>query len=395
MKHKYWIGYLALVLMLVTTGIGTGEQIVRAQQPNRVAVIVQHGDGSVITRCVEFGEPEITGYDVLTRAGFEVAANFDSGFGAGVCAIDGEGCPADNCFCQCQGSPCLYWIYHHLVNGQWVYSNVGASTYTVQNGDVEGWAWGEGSPEGGAQPPVIPFDQICAPPATDTPAPTATPIPPTATPVPPTAPPTSPTPPEVWFRLDENPIPAGTCTTVRWDTARAQEVYLDEEPVSAVGSLEVCPTEPQTYLLRVVGAEDETTYELVLGITGDAPATATPTSSAPAAAAASPTPESDEATPSPSPTSPPASTPTPTLTIDPTTTSPSPSPTPAPAQTTPSPTPIPVAEAGDTPTATEPPAASDGEPPTSPRIPLGYIAFGLIAVSLVGWLVLETRRRKR
>ena len=38
---------------------------VLAGGPNRVALIVVHGDGSLVTRCISFDESEITGADVL------------------------------------------------------------------------------------------------------------------------------------------------------------------------------------------------------------------------------------------------------------------------------------------------------------------------------------------
>ena len=96
------------------------------------------------------------------------------GMGAAICRIDNVGCsfPQDVCFCQCadlsDDSPCVYWSYWHLNDGQWVYSQVGAGAYKVQAGSVEGWLWGRGNP-----PQVISLAAICAP-ATSTPAPTAT-----------------------------------------------------------------------------------------------------------------------------------------------------------------------------------------------------------------------------
>jgi hypothetical protein len=421
MKLRTWIGYLALIGLLTANSIGADGQKARAQQSNQVGLVVQFGDGRRSTHCVEFSESEISGYEVLTRAGLEIVANFDWGMGAGICAIDGEGCPADNCWCQCQGSPCVYWAYHHLIDGQWIYSNLGASNYYAHHGDVEGWAWGEGNPQSGVQPPAIPFDQICIPPTA-----TATPIPPTDTPVPPTAtatsvPPTAtatpipstatatslaatatPPPPEAWFRLDQNPIAAGGCTVVRWDASHTQAVYLDGENVAPNDSRQVCPTAPQTYRLRVVGAETEANYELVLGVTDAAPPSPTPMPTPTPSTAADPSPTADTmaANPSPSPTLPPptaTATPTPPTaqTTSATATAP-PSPTPSPTrQAAPSPAPALVAQAGSAPAPAKPPAASGDEPSTSPFIPLGYVVFALVAGSLLGWLVFEMQERKR
>jgi hypothetical protein len=415
MKHKKWMVYLALIVLLVATGIGADRQRACAQQINQVGLVVRHGNGQLITRCVEFSESDISGYEVLTRSGLEVVANFDWGMGAAICAIDGEGCPAGDCFCQCQGSPCIYWAYHHLADGQWVYSNLGASNYSVHHGDVEGWAWGEGDPDSGVQPPVIPFDQICVPPATDTPVPTATSVPPTDTPVPPTTTSVPPTatatpipatataapvpPPEAWFRLDQNPIAAGACTAVRWDTSHAQAVYLDGESVALDDFQQVCPTAPQTYHLRVVGAETEATYELILGVTGATSSAPVPTASAPTIAEPSPVADTVGAVPSPSPFPSPSPSPTSLLTSTPaplttrTTQVTSASLTPVSTQAAPSLTPAHVAQAGPTPAVTDLPVASEGEPATSPLVSLGYVAFTLVVGSLLIWLILEMPRR--
>jgi len=379
--------YRAVLLTLLALSATVFIQpALRAQEISRVGLVVRHGDGSTVVRCVEFTEPEITGLDVLNRAGLPVVADFSSGSGARICTIDGEGCPASDCWCECSGAPCVYWVYHHLVGGAWAYGEVGASAYKVHNGDVEGWAWGEGSPEGGAQPPVIPFDHICAPPATNTPAP------PTDTPVPPT--------PVVWFRLDDNPVPAGQCTRVRWDTSGASEVYLDGQQVAASGDVQACPSAPEEYRLRVVSAAGEQTHTLVLGVEGTPVPSATATTSAPP----SPTPTATRT---------PGTTPTPTRTVRPTATARTPRPTEARPSSTPSATPTPTPSPAATPSApnqTEPTVTQAPETPTLAPSPTmqapppketvwggsgatGYAVFGTIAAGLVGLVVLLARRR--
>jgi hypothetical protein len=390
--------------------------------------VVDFGD-RYETHCVEFTESEITGYDVLRRAGLNLVIDPSNPMGVTVCDINNtSGCPASNCFCQCQGSPCVYWSYHYLADGSWRYSQLGASNRKVHDGDVEGWGWGEGKINtSGQEPPVIPFKQICSPPATDTPVPTNTPVPPTPTPIPPTdTPAPTDTPgattvpsPDAWFRLDENPIPSGSCTMLRWDTSNAQEVTLDGDGVGINGSREVCPTAPTDYVLRVVGLEEEATFRLTLGVTGSA-ATAT---TAPQATAAPPSPTVDDgatslpasptpqgtATSSPSPT-----TSAPSAAATPTTSEPkataslppsepaSPSPSVTAAQITqaqPTATPAQVAEAQDSEDqsveTTEDQAASAEEEAPSLLPPIGTIAFSLIVGGLLGWLIYILRFRGR
>jgi hypothetical protein len=143
--------FLVLVLALPAS--------VAAQSASRRAgVVIRFGDGSVITRCVLFGELSITGVELLTRAGLSIRVDASSSIGAGVCKIEREGCDrGKSCFCQCEGSTCAYWQYFHLQNGAWKYSALGAGVYPVSDGAVEGWAWGNN-----VAPPVMTLDQICA-----------------------------------------------------------------------------------------------------------------------------------------------------------------------------------------------------------------------------------------
>ncbi len=420
MKRKVNGIYLALVVLLAQVVVGVSLRGVRAQETNRIGLVVRFGDGSLITRCIEFGESEISGYDVLMRSGLTVVAAYDSGQGTAICKIEHEGCPAEACLTCAYPN---YWSYWHLVNGDWAYSQVGAGGHTVHPGDVEGWSWGTGDP-----PPVVSFDQICAPPPTNTPPPTDTPPLPTDTPSPPTATPlptgtslpptatappvmptaTSPPPtPMVWFRLDENPVPAGACTTLRWDTDNALEIYLDGERVSTDSSWEVCPTAPQEYQLRVVSVGGEQTYTLVLGVTGTSPsptftpqpvATLLPSPSLTLQPVTTPSPSSSPTSqpvailsPSPSSTPSPPTFPSPTLSSPtPTLSTPSPQPTPSPSL---------VSNLLQPTTTSHHPAISNQQPASSDEgptstLPFGYIAFGLITIGLVSWLIFGTLHRR-
>ncbi len=376
--RKVCLGLVLLAVLGVAAGLGHGRTA-RAQAGNRVGLAVTHGDGSTITRCISFTEAEISGYDVLQRSGLSLVVAQSGGVGAAICAIDGEGCEAGNCFCQCQGSPCVYWSYWHLSQGTWVFSSLGASSHRVRDGDVEGWRWGDGSP-----PPVVSFDQICAPLPTDTPAPTSTPVPPAPTPVPPTA---TPLPPVVWFRLDANPIGAGSCTMVRWDTSNVLGAYLDGEEVATSGSRQVCPASAQEYRLRVVTPAGEQVHTLTLSVVG----TPQPTPGATV----------EPASPPPALTPPSSTTPTALAT-------PPPSPTPLPA-----PTSSPTARARAAADMPAPTAIAEAEPPDPLETPalvktmdsshrasgkqlwVGYAGLVAIAVGLAGLLASLARRRAR
>ena len=160
---KPWIMVILALVVLCLAPVSVNADAARsaASQPERRAgLVVQFGDGRYIVHCISFHEESISGLDLLTRSGLDVAT-----WGGAVCRIEREGCdyPTAPCFCQCQGSPCRYWSYWHWREDQWVYSQVGAADHRVYDGDTEGWIWGEGKP-----PQVVPLAQIC--PAVETPA---------------------------------------------------------------------------------------------------------------------------------------------------------------------------------------------------------------------------------
>ncbi len=161
MKTK--IVKIALISLFISLIIITCP--VAADAPSRAGLVVQFEDGHVETRCVEFTEAEITGFELLARSGLDIIYESGAGMGGTVCQIEYSGCdyPSQPCFCQCPGGPtCTYWIYWHLKDDAWEYSLAGAGGYAIQNGAVDGWAWGAGSPTGGAEPPLIDFETICA-----------------------------------------------------------------------------------------------------------------------------------------------------------------------------------------------------------------------------------------
>jgi len=146
--------FLALALLASSAPICINAQAAT----HRAGLVVRFGDGSVVTRCVSFSEPSLTGAELLMRAGLSVVLDLNSSLGAGVCKIGSQGCDRGrSCFCQCEGSTCAYWQYFHLQSGAWKYSNLGAGVYQVSDGAVEGWAWGNN-----VAPPVMSLDQICA-----------------------------------------------------------------------------------------------------------------------------------------------------------------------------------------------------------------------------------------
>lgn len=121
-------------------------------ETNRVALVIKFDDATVFTRCISFTETSISGYEVLLRSGLEITARTNGG-NAAICAIEGIGCPASDCFCQ---SPPDYWSYWQRQETGWAFSGEGAGSHAVIQGDMEGWSWGPGLP-----PPNLAYSDIC------------------------------------------------------------------------------------------------------------------------------------------------------------------------------------------------------------------------------------------
>jgi len=354
-----WSRALVGLLFLLALSAAPGA----AQSPHQAGLVVQFGNGDVVSACVSFTGAQISGEQLLRQAGLEVIIEPYGGLGAALCKISdaaaSNGCdyPLDDCFCQCTGAACNYWAYYHLQEGAWRYSNVGASAWTLGPGMVDGWAWGPGTiNESGAVPPLLTFEQICAPATatpTPTPIPTTTPTPtpiPTTTPTPTPIPTATPlpqstrTPLAVDFGLSVNRIPAGGCATLSWQVQGADALFLrgggSEQAVAFAASLQVCPTQTTTYELRVQRGQEQQILSQLLQVDAVAVTdTPLPTGPPAAAVAAAPSPAvTDTPLPTATPTPPPAILPSPT-----------PTDTPPPMATA---TPTPALSAGLPPTAT-------------------------------------------
>jgi len=142
--------FAALALTILLAGAPTSTP-----PANRAALVIRVDSSTMISRCVNFSEPAISGYDLLLRSGLNITASVSSG-GATICGIAGTGCPDSDCFCA---YPPNYWSYWHWQDGGWAYSGVGAGGYQVHDGDLDGWSWNPSM-----SPPEIAYDEVCPPP---------------------------------------------------------------------------------------------------------------------------------------------------------------------------------------------------------------------------------------
>ncbi len=178
-----WGCVVLLVGLIASAGATAGQTLSQAH------LTVVFPDGAVETRCVTFEEEQISGAELLRRAGLTVVFSSGGGFGAGVCRIGEVGCSdPGSCYCQCEGGDCAYWAYFGLnEDGAWRYQNVGPSQRQIRDGDSDAWVWGAGAGPpadlaaascDGEDPPT-PVEPAAAEtasfPATDVPAPQAAP----------------------------------------------------------------------------------------------------------------------------------------------------------------------------------------------------------------------------
>jgi len=126
-----WLVVVASVLFVA----GLLTSAAYAEDSKQVGLVIRWSDGTEHTEIVTI-PVDGTGLDALLAASVNVDS-FDAGWGISVCAIDGEGCPADDCFCDLEH----FWGYWNLVDGAWVSSMIGASAHVPTDGDVDGWAW--------------------------------------------------------------------------------------------------------------------------------------------------------------------------------------------------------------------------------------------------------------
>mgnify|MGYP000073560829 CR=1 FL=1 len=149
---------IAIVLILALS-VGVQPRA-GAQAQNRAGLVVQFAGGQTRSYCLAFTGESISGLDLLRKSGLPVITEQYGSMGGMVCKIGGEGCnyPGEACACKSYGPGGIYWNYHHLREGVWKTSSVGAAAYRVKPGEVDGWAWSAGKP-----PPVMTLEQICSP----------------------------------------------------------------------------------------------------------------------------------------------------------------------------------------------------------------------------------------
>jgi hypothetical protein len=131
-----------------------------AAATHHAGVVVEHGNSSVLTRCVAFGGDSITGYDLLKASGIQSStADYGGSLGEAVCQIDYEP-PSYPQSCFSSGGS--YWaIFAARQGGSWQLTSRGVSNMSFADGDVEGFRYDD---QGGSlRPPDRSAAGACPP----------------------------------------------------------------------------------------------------------------------------------------------------------------------------------------------------------------------------------------
>ena len=169
------------MVLLPGAAAHTGCALAAGTGRNSATLVVEHFNGAMLSVCVYFDTPNISGEDLLRVSGVEFATEGYGSYGDAVCQIDHEPATYDpnNCF-----GTSMYWeMFVSRGGGAWTTSSLGVSSQTFADGDSEGFHY---VPESGGLGPGNPPGH-CAPPPSPPPPPS-----PRATPAPtpaPTAPP--------------------------------------------------------------------------------------------------------------------------------------------------------------------------------------------------------------
>lgn len=125
-----------LVSLGMTIGILISSPV--AVSANTAALVIVHGDGTVLVKTVKFSEPSISGIELIKRAGVANAIEKGSA-GEAVYMLDNEGDPTG---WSTKDGQSYYWSYFRLSKDNlWEYSKIGAGISEVTNGTVDGWLW--------------------------------------------------------------------------------------------------------------------------------------------------------------------------------------------------------------------------------------------------------------
>ncbi len=152
--------WVLISLAALLAGILLAPTPTLADELHHAGLVVRDAEDRLTYAWVPFAEEEIDGIDLLRRSGIPIVTVGFGALGDGVCSIAGLGCGVAECrrnVCQGSAADAPYWQYFQQDPGDpavWTWQPLGASSSTVEDGDVFGWSWTAGDPALPALPPA-------------------------------------------------------------------------------------------------------------------------------------------------------------------------------------------------------------------------------------------------
>jgi hypothetical protein len=132
---------------------------------SRAGLVVQLGEGTTREFCIPFKEASISGAELLARSALPVVTQDFGGGNVFICDIGAGGRGGAGCVPRCpDAGACEFWGYYRMEAGarQWTFSERGAGSSTVRDGDIDGWRFARHGMAGGAPPRPATLADVCA-----------------------------------------------------------------------------------------------------------------------------------------------------------------------------------------------------------------------------------------
>jgi len=143
--------------------LGAAPAACAAEGPH-AALVVDTGAADAFRYCVALPDASVTGIELIQLASEQHGLQYRLGYGGNVvCQLAGVGYESDECLKE---GPEFWGYWRGDGSGGWDWSSSGGNATTVEDGDVEGWAWGTGN-DGSSHPapPATTFPSVCGRPA--------------------------------------------------------------------------------------------------------------------------------------------------------------------------------------------------------------------------------------
>lgn len=130
---------LAAIVAAMSAVMLLPAALVHGQDTGTVAQLVEFPGGELKPFCRDLETPT-DNITALKATGLDLAIK-DWGFGFTVCAIEGLGCPEEDCFCKCPLPECTQWTFFRWNAATRAWETT--EDTTIQAGDVVAWLWTE------------------------------------------------------------------------------------------------------------------------------------------------------------------------------------------------------------------------------------------------------------